>query len=156
VAESFDRMRRGRVGITITRIFDAPPEKVWNEWTEPAAFADWFGGRDGEVPLSSVTMDVRVGGAWRMTMFAGPNRRRIEWRGEYVEVVEPIRLAFTVSDQPGDDEGDLVTVLLTDLGDGRTEMRFQQRGGLSPDVYKRAGSGWSSFFDRIAERLAGD
>jgi hypothetical protein len=33
-------------------------------------------------------------------------------------------------------------------------MVFQQRGRMTPDQYGRAGEGWSSFFDRIAERLA--
>ena len=141
-------------GIAIVRVFDAPRERVWREWTEPEPFADWFGGAEAEVPLSSVAMDVRPGGSWRLTMFAGPERRRIDWKGEYREVVEPERLAFTVSDQPGDGPWQLVTVELVDLGDGRTEMRFEQRGTLPPDVYEGARKGWSTFFDRIAERLA--
>jgi uncharacterized protein YndB with AHSA1/START domain len=141
-------------GISITRVFDAPRERVWQEWTEPERFADWFGGPTSEVPLSSVTMDVRVGGSLRLTMFAEPGGREIRWKGEYREVVEPERLEFTISDQPGDDVYELVTVVLTDLGDGRTEMRFRQRGHMSPEEYERAGAGWSGFFDRIAERLA--
>jgi uncharacterized protein YndB with AHSA1/START domain len=40
-------------GITITRVFDAPRERVWKEWTEPEGFADWFGGGEAEVPLST-------------------------------------------------------------------------------------------------------
>jgi uncharacterized protein YndB with AHSA1/START domain len=143
-----------RLGITITRVFDAPRERVWREWTEPEPFADWFGGSESEVPASSVSMDVRPGGSWRLTMFAGPERREIRWKGEYREVVEPERLVFTVSDQPGEDAYELVTVVLTDLGEGRTEMLFQQHGSLPPEVYERAGAGWSSFFDRVAERLA--
>jgi uncharacterized protein YndB with AHSA1/START domain/DNA-binding transcriptional ArsR family regulator len=140
-------------GITITRVFDAPRERVWKEWTEPERFADWFGGSEAEVPVSTVSMDVREGGAWRATMFAGPGRRKIQWKGAYREVVAPERLVFTVSDQPGD-EYELVIVVLTDLGDGRTEMLFQQRGRLSAKQYERAGQGWSSFFDRMAEHLA--
>ncbi len=140
--------------LTITRVFDAPREHVWKEWTEPERFADWYGGSEAEVPVSTVSMDVRVGGAWRATMFAGPGRRKIQWKGEYREVVEPERLVFTVSDQPGDDAYELVIVVLTDLGDGRTEMLFQQRGHMSAEQYERAGQGWSGFFDRMAERLA--
>jgi hypothetical protein len=34
-------------------------------------------------------------------------------------------------------------------------MRFEQRGSMSPEQYRRAGSGWSSFFDRLAGHLAG-
>jgi uncharacterized protein YndB with AHSA1/START domain len=139
-------------GITITRVFDAPRERVWKEWTEPERFADWFGGSQAEVPSSTVRMDVREGGAWRATMFAG--RREIHWKGEYQEVVKPKRLVFTISDQPGDDEFELVTVVLTDLGDGRTEMLFQQRGRMAAKQYERSRQGWSSFFDRIAARLA--
>jgi uncharacterized protein YndB with AHSA1/START domain len=142
--------------LTITRVFDAPREHVWREWTEPERFADWYGGSEAEVPVSTVSMDVRVGGAWRATMFAGPSRREIQWKGEYREVVEPERLVFTVSDQPGDDAYELVIVVLNDVGDGRTEMLFQQRGGMSAEEYERAGQGWSGFFDRMAERLADD
>ena len=141
-------------GIAITRVFDAPRELVWREWTEPARFADWFGGSGSEVPVATVSMDVRPGGSWRATMFAGPERREIRWKGEYREVVEPERLVFTISDQPGEDAYELVTVALTDLGGDRTEMHFEQRGRMSPEQYERAGAGWSGFFDRIAERLA--
>jgi uncharacterized protein YndB with AHSA1/START domain len=142
-------------GISITRVFDSPREQVWKEWTEPERFADWFGGPTYEVPLSGVSMDVRPGGSWRLTMFADPGRGEIHWKGEYREVVEHERLVFTVSDQPGEDHYELVIVVLTDLGDDRTEMRFEQRGRLSADVYEGAKEGWSSFFDRMAERLAG-
>ena len=71
----------------------------------------------------------------------GPDRREIQWEGEYREVVEPERLSFTISDQPGD-AYELVTVVLTDLGDGRTEMRMQQRGGLRRRSTSAA-QGWS-------------
>jgi uncharacterized protein YndB with AHSA1/START domain len=141
-------------GITITRVFDAPRELVWKEWVEPERFADWFGGSESEIPLPTVSMDVRPGGAWRATMFAGPGRHEIQWKGEYREVVEPERLVLTFSDQPDDDVYELVTVVLTDLGDGRTEMLFEQRGQMQAEQYERAESGWSSFFDRMAESLS--
>ena len=97
-------------------------------------------------------MDVREGGAWRATIFAGPSRREIRWKGEYLEVVEPERLVLTLSDRP-DDVYELVTVVLTDLGQGRTEMRLSQRGHLAAAQYLRAREGWSSFLDRIQARL---
>jgi len=146
-------MGEPEAGLEITRVFDAPREAVWREWTEPERFADWFGGPQSEVPLSSVSMDVRPGGSFRLTMFA--ERGEIRWKGEYREVVEPERLVFTISDQPGDEAYELVTVELVDLADGRTEMRLEQRGRMSPEQYERAGEGWSGFLDRIAERLAG-
>jgi uncharacterized protein YndB with AHSA1/START domain len=145
--------RAGQYGITITRVFDAPRERVWQEWTEPERFADWYGGPEAEVPLASVAMDVKPGGSWRATMFAGPDRREIQWKGTYREVVPPERLVFTVSDQPGE-EYELVTVVLVDLGDSRTEMRFEQRGHMLPEQYERAKQGWGTFFDHLDRRLA--
>jgi uncharacterized protein YndB with AHSA1/START domain len=138
-------------GIHITRVFEAPRERVWQEWTEPEAFADWFGTAELEVPLETVSMDVRPGGAWRLTMLAAGE---IHWRGEYREVVEPERLVFTVTDQP-DEQYALVTVVLNDLGDGRTEMQFSQTGPLPPEMYERTKEGWGKFFDRVDERLRG-
>jgi len=143
----------GRYGFELTRVFEAPRERVWAGWTEPESFADWYGGAQSEVPLDSVSMDVRPGGAWRLKMFAGPGRVEIDWHGEYLEVDPPERLVFTVSDRPGD-RYELVTVVFTDLGDGRTEMHLEQRGHMEPEQYERAKQGWGSFFDRIDERLA--
>ena len=87
-------------------------------------------------------------------MFAPPDRRRIDWTGEYQEVQAPERLVFTITDQPGGDAFELVIVALADLGDGRTEMRFEQRGSMSPEEYERATEGWQTFFDRLRARLA--
>jgi uncharacterized protein YndB with AHSA1/START domain len=86
-------------------------------------------------------------------MFAPPDRHRIDWSGEYREVDPPERLVFTVTDQPRDDAFELVTVVLTDLGDGRTEMLFEQRGSMSPEEYERATDGSGKFFDRMRERF---
>ena len=138
--------------INIVRVFDASPERLWREWTEPERFSDWFGGVQSEIPLSSVEMDVREGGAWRLTMLA--DRGEILWHGEYHEVVEPSRVVFTITDVPPPAaDYHLITVDLVDLGDGRTEMRFEQRGPMPEEQVEAAGAGWGGFFDRIAERL---
>jgi uncharacterized protein YndB with AHSA1/START domain len=139
-------------GFTIRRVFEAPPERVWQEWTEPERFADWFGGPEAEIPLETVTMDVRPGGLWRATMFFGPDRRSIRWKGEYPEVIAPERLVLTFSDSP-DEVYELVTVVLNDLGSGRTEMLFEQRGPRQPEEYKRTKDGWAVFFDLMEARL---
>ncbi|MBV9838490.1 MAG: SRPBCC domain-containing protein [Solirubrobacterales bacterium] len=142
-------------GFATRRVFAAVRDRVWREWTEPERFADWFGGVQCEVPLATVSMDVRPGGGFRVTMFCGPERRMIRWAGEYHEVIAPERLVFTITDQPGGDSYELVTVQLSDLGDGRTEMHFEQRGHMRPDEYDHAKSGWGAFFARLDERLAG-
>jgi uncharacterized protein YndB with AHSA1/START domain len=138
-------------GLELTRVFTAPRERLWREWTEPERFADWFGGSEAEVPAGGVSMDVRPGGRWHVTMRRDGVQTR--WEGVYREVVEPARLVMTFSDQPGEEPHEVVTVVFTDLGGGRTEMRLEQRGTHPPDLYEQTLHGWTAFFDRIAERL---
>ena len=141
-------------GFTMRRVFEAPRERVWQEWTEPERFAEWFGGPEAEVPLETVAMDVRPGGAWRATMLYGPKRRVIRWKGEYLEVVAPERLVLTFSNRL-DDVYERVTVVLNDIGRGRTEMLFEQRGNLPPEAYEETKGGWAIFFDQMETQLRG-
>jgi uncharacterized protein YndB with AHSA1/START domain len=153
MTETADSTSAPQGGITITRIFDAPRELVFKAWTEPERFAQWFGGPDSTIAVSTVSMDLRPGGAWRATMIAGPERVEIPWKGIYLEVAPPERLVFTLSDQPGD-EAEVVTVVLTDQG-GKTEMVFHQGGGhLDEAGYAGARAGWLVFFDELAVNLA--
>ncbi len=69
--------------LVVERVFNAPRELVFKAWTEPASFAQWFGGAGATIPLDTVAMDVRAGGAWRATMFAGPDHGEIHWTGVY-------------------------------------------------------------------------
>src|SRR4051812_49988136 len=136
-----------RLGLTVTRVLGAPPERVWREWTEPEAFADWFGGPEAEIPLDTVAMDVRPGGAWRATMLHGG--REIRWKGEYVEVEPPERLVLTISDQPGDAPHELGVVALRDLGGRRPEMVVERHGSPPPDVSEAARNGLGPLLGRM-------
>ena len=134
-------------GFTIVRTFAAPPEAVFAAWTTPEHFSAWFGGAASEVPVETVSMDVRPGGAWSARMFAGPDRYEISWTGEFVEVDPPARLVLTMTDQPGAPARDGVTVSLAPVNGG-TEMTVVQSGGnLTPEQYEQAKAGWNSFFD---------
>jgi uncharacterized protein YndB with AHSA1/START domain len=143
----------GANGVTIVRILRAPREEVWREWTEPERFGDWYGGAQSE--MSSMEMDVREGGDWSGTMLVGSEGREIPWVGTYRDVAEPKLLVFDVTDEPDNPVRDLCSVALIDIGEGRTEQLFRQRGTMSPDQYERAGAGWGTFFDRMEERLRG-
>ena len=134
-------------------VFTSPPSVFDSDCSAaPTTSSSPFLATAGAGTVASLVTE--ASGAWRLTMFAGPDRREMHWKGEYVEVEPPERLVLTMSDQPGEDRYELITVVLTDLGDGRTEMLFQQRGRMSASQYGRAEKGWSSFFDRMAEQLA--
>jgi len=139
-------------GIAITRIFDAPRELVFDAWITPTSFATWFGGPTADIPIDSCEIDARPGGAWKATMVL-PDSTTIDWHGRFVEVVVPERLVLTMSDRPGPDFEPL-TVTFHER-DGKTEMRFEQRGGnMDAEGYQQAGAGWMVFFDTMATLLA--
>ena len=144
----------GPHGLWLTRVLTASRERLWREWTEPERFADWFGGRDVVVPVASVSMDVRPGGRWRATMQI--EGAEIRWEGAYLEVNEPERLVLTFSDEPGKEPHEIVTVVFTDIGNGRTEVRLEQRGTHPQALYDQSLKGWSSFIDRLSERMPYD
>jgi len=140
-------------GLTITRTFAAPRELVYAAWTRPEHFAVWFGTEAVRVPLDTVAMDVRVGGAWTAVMHL-PDGNTIDWHGHYTEVDPPGRLALTISDDPTSDAYEPVTVVLSEV-DGGTEMTLTQTGGnLTPEQYAQAAIGYNGFFDAMQKLLA--
>ncbi|MEN6593152.1 MAG: SRPBCC domain-containing protein [Methanobacterium sp.] len=40
----------------LTRIFDAPLEKVWKAWTDPEIFKQWFGPNDFTTPVAKIDL----------------------------------------------------------------------------------------------------
>lgn len=146
-------------GIVIVRVFGAPRELVFKAWTEPERFATWFGEHGSSIPLENISMDARPGGAWSAVMIHGPERIEIPFAGEFREVVEPERVVMTLADpdDPASENVEVLTAEFRDLGDGRTEMTFTQRGGNLPaDEYSRAMRGSLIFFERLAEHVGGD
>ena len=151
-----DSPERPLPGITIVREFDATRERVFDAWVTPSSFAAWFGGAASEVPPETVQMDVRDGGSWSATMFAGPDRHEIPWSGRFIEVRRPARLVLTLSDVPGEDPhaDEFVTVLFEPLDGDRTQMTFHQGGdNLTPEQYEQARAGWLTFFQALADTL---
>ena len=145
-------------GIRISRVFDASRERVWREGTEPERFADWYGGPQCEVPLDSVSMDVRPGGKWRLTMFAPPDRRRIDWKGEYLEVVPGERLVSTERYDQQWYEGDAVGTVEFTESQGRTvlvtTLRYASKQVRDAVIQSPATSGMESGYLVLDELLA--
>ena len=92
-------------------------------------------------------------------MLHGPERVELPFSGRFREVVEPERVVMTLADpeDPDGEHAEVLTAEFRDLGDGRTEMTFTQRGGNLPaDEYSRAMRGSLIFFERLAEHLSGE
>ena len=140
--------------ITITRVFDAPRELVWKAWTEPERLARWWGPRGWTMPPSRITMDVRPGGAFRVTSVSEEDGAEMSTAAVYREVVEPERLVVAEAAEDAWHSGAVTVVTFTDLGDGRTERVFRATVRTTGEMRDAAEAGLSSAFDRLAEQLA--
>jgi uncharacterized protein YndB with AHSA1/START domain len=78
--------------LTLTRNIDAPREKLFRAWTEPALLVQWFTPRPWTVARAET--DVRPGSASLIVM-RSPEGQEFPNRGVYLEVMENERLVFT-------------------------------------------------------------
>lgn len=145
--------------IKIERVFNAPIELIWQMWTHPTHYKNWYGPQGATVPVAE--MDVRVGGKRLVCMeMQTPKGARKMWTtGEYIEIIVNKRLVFTES--MSDENGNVmsaaamgmpedfpttteVIVELEDLGN-RTKMIMTHKG--MPD--QGASGGWNQAFTKM-------
>ena len=78
--------------LSLTRLIDAPRDKVFKAWTDPELIKQWFTPPPFKTVFANV--DVRPGGS-SMIIMRGPDGTEIPCPGIYLEVVENERLVFT-------------------------------------------------------------
>ena len=104
--------------ILIKREFAAPRRLVYKAWTTPELVKRWWSGLRGEV--TSVEIDLRVGGTWRYVMVANEGFE-VAFHGEYREIVPDERLVSTEVYEGFPDAEALDTLTLTEQ-DERTTL----------------------------------
>lgn len=145
---------------TITRTFNAPPEKIWDAWANPTLFAQWYGAKGY---TAGATIDFRVGGSY-LNYAEDPNGNRIYGTGVYKEIIPLKKIVFT--DNFADAEGNKVPAAYYGLGDqpmteGEVTVLFEDEGdttkltlhadvGLA-DAQQEELTVWNDSFDKLAK-----
>jgi len=104
---------RGDREIVLERVFDAPPELVWEAMTKPELVKKWYGPRGYNLVVCEI--DFRVGGKWRYVL-RGPTGKDMGQFGEYLEIDRPAR--FVATEGFDDFPGGLATNTLRFVADG--------------------------------------
>lgn len=139
--------------VHITRVFDAPVALVWKFWTDPALLAQWFGPHAVTVDPSTVTVDAREGGVWKLAMHDENGVYPID--ATLVRVVEHEYLEGIVSAETGVGDIDRVhlRVQFHDHGD-KTRITMVQ-GPFEPEFLDMTREGWTESFEKIDAIIAG-
>jgi len=144
--------------LTLTRLIDAPREKVYRAWTDPELLKQWFAPLPYTTPVAE--LDIRPGGSAFIVM-RGPDGKDLPNHGVYLEVVANQRLvstdAYTKAWEPS--EKPFMTLILTfeDEG-GKTRYTARLRHWTVDDreAHEKMGfhQGWGICADQLTALVA--
>jgi uncharacterized protein YndB with AHSA1/START domain len=140
--------------IRIVREFDAPRERVFAAFTDPALIPDWWGPRGTITTVDK--MEVRAGGAWRY-ISVDSDGNETAFRGTYREVTAPERIVQTWEWEGLPGHVSIETAEFEDLGE-RTRLVStalyhtpEERDGMLNSGME---GGMNETFQRLDELLA--
>ena len=144
--------------LVLTRLIDAPREKLFKAWTDPELLKQWFAPLPYTTPV--VELDVRPGGA-NLFVMRDPEANEFPNRGVYLEVVENERLvitdAYTKAWEPS--EKPFMTVIVTFEDEGgktRYTARALHWTAADREEHEKMGfhEGWGQCADQLAALVA--
>ena len=134
--------------LTLKRRLNAPPEKVYAAWTDPAQISKWFGPDAG--PVTRAETDLRVGGRFHI-VFHSEDGEEHDVSGTYRQVVPNERLQFTWAWRTMPERESLVTVIIKADGGGSLLTLIHEQFFDEP-ARDRHEYGWTGCLNKL-ERL---
>lgn len=148
-----------KTDLVLTRVLDAPRERVWKAWIEPEQVKKWWGPKGVFIPVCE--MDARSGGRIYIVMEAGEELgefKGTQWpmEGKFVELDEPKKIVFNAN---AINEGKVVlehqTTVTFEEDNGKTTMNVHivVTKVLPGSEFAIAGmeQGWNSQLDKLVE-----
>ena len=142
----------------LTRLIDAPADKLFRAWTEPELLKQWFAPLPYTTPTAE--LDVRPGGA-NLIVMRSPDGNEFPHRGVYLDVVANERIVFTDAYtrawEPAEKPFMTVIVTFTDEG-GKTRYtaRVLHWTVADREQHEKMGFhvGWGQCADQLAKLAA--
>jgi glutathione S-transferase len=137
-----------KVSLEIKRFINAPRDRVYEAWTNPAQMRQWFGPEF--VQTHDLVVDARVGGKYRWDL-TNQEGEKMTVHGEYRELQPGKKIVFTWKwddDEVWENRTSIVTVELSDR-DGGTELRLIHEQLPSEASRDRHNEGWNSVLDKL-------
>lgn len=144
--------------LSISRVFHAPRELVYQAFTDPDQLAQWFGPVGFSVPRDTVAVDARPGGYQRLVMVSVDDPAvRSPVDATLTEVIENELL---VGEQEAEGvpgfEGTVRMILRVEFHDepgGKTRLELRQ-GPFTKQLEEGSREGWNSSFGKLDDLLA--
>lgn len=143
-----------RMSLEVRRVINAPRDRVYAAWTDPAQLRQWFGPEN--VQTRNLVADARVGGKFQWDL-TNPEGEEMTVLGEYRELQPGRKIVFTWKWQDDEDwerRESIVTVEFSDC-DGGTEVRLTHERLPSKESRDRHSEGWTSLLEKL-EKFVGN
>ena len=156
LSETFKMSASGEREIVMTRVFDAPPDLVFEALTSPELLKRWLLGPPAwSMPVCEI--DLKVGGAYRY-VWRNEDGREMGMGGVYREIIRPQRLVATEKFDEAWYSGEShVTTSLTEK-QGKTTlvqtMLYESRETRDEVLESGMERGVTVSYDRLDEILA--
>lgn len=161
--------KAGTFDVVVTRVLDAPVDRVWEAWRDPEQVKQWWGPRGFTCPVAQ--LDFREGGTSLVCMRApaeyGGMDMYCTWTYTTIAPPERFEYVFRFADaqgralspaQAGVPEGvpedGYHVVQFRRLADGRTEMTMTERGYTTAEARDTSRAGLDQTLDKFAESLS--
>src|ERR671926_1692659 len=131
--------------LVVTRTFNGPARIVFEAWTRPELFKQWWVPKSMGMSLLSCDMDVRVGGKYRLEF----EPDAMAFFGTYLEVTPHSRLVWT--NEEGGEGGPVTTVTFEEKG-GKTLLVLHELYS-SKEALDAAGTGAADAMIETFEQL---
>ena len=135
--------------LTMVRVFDAPPERVFDAWTKPELLAEWWGPEWVRTPADSIRVAPEVGGEWSATM-VGADGEEFPSDNVITLLERPSRIELVTA--PGSPVRATLQVSLEVIG-GRTVMTVVNRVLIGDADLDAMAQGWQSMLGRMRGAL---
>jgi uncharacterized protein YndB with AHSA1/START domain len=126
--------------ITVQNTVNAPVEKVWNLWIDPAHITKWAAASD-DWHTTRAENDVRPGGKFLSRMEAKDGSFGFDFGGVYDEVRPNEYIAYTLGD------GRKVTIEFTPEGDSTKIVQIFEPESQNPHEMQQGG--WQAILDNF-------
>ncbi len=145
--------RKSERELIVTRTVNAPARLVFEAWTKPELFKQWWVPKSFPIVLLSYEADIRVGGTYRLLFDVGAPEP-MAFFGTYLEVTPHSRLAW--SNDEGGDSGPVTTVTFQER-EGKTLLvvheLYPSKEALDAAMASGEKSGMSETFEQLDELL---
>ena len=133
--------------LVVTRTINGPARIVFEAFTKPELFKQWWVPKSLGMSLLSCELDVRVGGKYRLE-FGQDASNAMAFFGTYIEVTPPSRLVWTNEES---EDGAVTTVTFEEKG-GKTLLVLHELYP-SKEALDAAGTGAVDAMDETFEQL---